>query len=428
MRSVAGYGCVSGVSTGRCHYRSEEGDVRVTPLRERSWIGVDIGKTHHWVCALDDEGTTLLSVKIANDEAEILALIAAVRELTGEVVWAVDIIGAPSALMLALLAQAGQSVRYASGRVVATMSSAYTGEGRTDAKDAYVIAEVARLRRDLAVIDQDTDLVRNLAVLTGHRADLIADRVRMINRLRDLMTSVFPSLEREFDYASCKGALVLLTGYASPQRIRRIGQTRLVAWLRQRKVRNYAGVAARAVTAARAQTTVLPGQDIAESIIAELATNILALDERLKSLDAQIAETFDQHPQAAVIRSMPGFGPFLGASLLVGAGDLRAFPSAGHLAAAAGLVPVPNDSGRRSGNLHRPKRYSRPLRHVFYLSAQTSMMRAGPNRDYYLKKREHGRTHSQAVIALARRRVDVLWALIRDNRTWAQSPPVARAA
>ena len=137
----------------------------------------------------------------------------------------------------------------------------------------------------------------------------------------------------------------------------------------------------------------------------------------MKSLDAQIAETFGRHPQAKIIESMPGFGPFLGASLLVGAGDLRAFPTAGHLAAAAGLVPVPNDSGRRTGNLHRPKRYSRPLRHVFYLSAQTSMMRPGPNRDYYLKKREQGRTHSQAVIALARRRVDVLWALLRDDRT-----------
>jgi hypothetical protein len=64
---------------------------------------------------------------------------------------------------------------------------------------------------------------------------------------------------------------------------------------------------------------------------------------------------------------MPGFGPILGAQLLVAAGDLRAYPSAGHLAAAAGLVPVPNDSGRRSGNLHKPRRYSRPLRHVFYL-------------------------------------------------------------
>jgi transposase len=126
---------------------------------------------------------------------------------------------------------------------------------------------------------------------------------------------------------------------------------------------------------------------------------------------------------------MPGFGPILGASLLVAAGDLTAFPSAGHLAAAAGLVPVPNDSGRRTGNLHKPRRYSRPLRHVFYLSAQTSMMRAGPNRDYYLKKRDHGRTHTQAVVALARRRIDVLWALLRDERTYTAIPPaLAQAA
>jgi transposase len=401
----------------------------VASPQEAAWVGVDIGKTHHWVCALDADGKKLLSVKIANDEAEIVELIATVRALAAQPIWAVDIIGAPSALMLALLAQAGQALRYASGRVVAAMSSAYAGEGKTDAKDAYVIADTARLRRDLSVVDQDTDLVRNLAMLTGHRGDLVADRVRMINRLRDLMTSVFPALERAFDYASRKGALVLLTGYASPHRIRRIGHTRLAAWLRQRKVRDSAGVAARAITAARAQMTVLPGQDLATSLIAELATSILALDERLRRLDAQIAEAFGRHPQAAVIESMPGFGPLLGASLLVGAGDLRAFPSAGHLAAAAGLVPVPNDSGRRTGNLHRPKRYSRPLRRVFYLAAQTSMLRAGPNRDYYLNKREHGRTHSQAVIALARRRVDVLWALLRENRTWTTSPPaVAQAA
>jgi transposase len=394
-----------------------------------AWVGVDIGKGHHWVRALGAEGKRLLSVKVVNDEAEILNVIAAVGELAERSTWAVDIIGAPSALILALLAQAGQSVRYAPGRVVAVMASAYSGEGKTDAKDALVIAETVRLRRDLAVVDHDTDLVRNLAMLTARRADLVADRVRMINRLRDLMTSVFPALERAFDYSSRKGALVLLTGYASPDRIRRIGEARLAAWLRQRKVRDSAGVAARAITAARAQRTVLAGQVLASSIIAELAENILALDERLSRLDDQIAATFAQHPQATVIESMPGFGPFLGASLLVGAGDLRAFPSAGHLAAAAGLVPVPNDSGRRTGNLHRPKRYSRPLRHVFYLSAQTAMQRPGPNRDYYLKKRGQGRTHSQAVIALARRRVDVLWALLRENRTWTVSPPaIAQAA
>src|SRR5262249_38747491 len=163
----------------------------------------------------------------------------------------------------------------------------------------------------------------------------------------DLMTSVFPSLERAFDYSSHKGALVLLTGYASPNRIRRVGQTRLAGWLRKRNVRHSADVAARAITAAKAQSIVLPGQELTASIIAELADGILALDERLKALDAQIAETFAEHPQAAIVQSMAGFGPFLGASLLVGTSDLRAFSSAGHLAAAAGLVPVPNDSGRR---------------------------------------------------------------------------------
>jgi transposase len=393
------------------------------PQPQTLWVGVDVGKTHHWVCAIDGDGRTVLSVKVANDEAELLAVIAAVAGRADHPVWAVDIIGAPSALLLALLAHAGQRVLYASGRVVSAMSAAFTGEGKTDAKDAHVIAQTVRLRRDLSPVDPGTDLVRTLGLLTAHRADLIADRVRMINRLRDVMTSVFPSLEREFDYSSCKGALVLLTGYATPARLRRVGPVRLSAWLRARHVRSYADVAARAVTCAHAQQVVLAGEDVAAAIISELATSILALDRRVKDLDTQIASTFTQHHQAAIITSMPGFGPILGATLVVTAGDLNAFPTAGHLAAAAGLVPVPNDSGRRSGNLHKPHRYSRPLRHVFYLSAQTSMMRAGPNRDYYLKKRAQGKTHTQAIIALARRRIDVLWALLRDRRTYAATPP-----
>jgi transposase len=402
--------------------------MRVPAALDKAWAGIDVGKRHHWVCVVDRDGRQLLSVKVANDEAEIAAAIGSVTRLAGKVTWAVDIVGAPSALLLALLSQAGQPVRYASGRLVAAMSGAYPGEGKTDPKDAFVIAETARLRRSLPVIDHKTDLVRNLGLLTAHRADLIADRVRMINRLRDVLTSVFPALEREFDFASCKGALVLLTGYACPARLRRTGEARLAGWLRQRRVRGYAGVAARAVAAAQSQRITVPGQDIAASIVSELARNVLALDQRVAELDKQIAALFAEHPQAEVIQSMPGFGPILGATLLVTAGDLAAFPSAGHLAAAAGLVPVPNDSGRRTGNLRKPRRYSRPLRRVFYLSAQTSMMRDGPSRDYYLKKRQHARTHNQAVIALARRRVDVLWALLRDNRTYAAIPPAPATA
>ncbi|GHH95391.1 hypothetical protein GCM10017779_58480 [Streptomyces capillispiralis] len=134
----------------------------------------------------------------------------------------------------------------------------------------------------------------------------------------------------------------------------------------------------------------LPGEDVAAQIVADLAAQILSLDDRLKGVDRQTRERFRTHPQAEIIESLPGMGPILGAESVVAAGDLSAYADAGHLASAAGLVPVPRDSGRRIGNLHRPKRYSRRLRRVFYLSAQTSIIREGPNRDFYLKKHGEG--------------------------------------
>ncbi|NKY89918.1 IS110 family transposase [Nocardia veterana] len=396
--------------------------------RAQVWAGVDAGKGHHWAAVVDETGATLWSRKIDNDETAILTAIGEIMSLAEEVHWAVDISGTASALLLALLAAHGLTAVYVPGRTVNRMAGAYRGEAKTDARDAYVIAETARHRSDFTVIDVPAQLAADLALLTAHRADLIADRVRMINRLRDVLTGIFPALERAFDYSAHKGALVLLTGYQTPAAIRRCGHTRLTAWLDRRNVRGADQVAATALDAARAQQTMLPGEDIAAGIVADLAKQILALDDRLKRLDAQIRDRFRTHPQAEVIESLPGIGPILGAEFLVSAGDLAAYTDAGHLASAAGLVPVPRDSGRRTGNMHRPKRYSRRLRRVFYMSAQTSIIRPGPNRDFYLKKRGEGLKHVQAIIALARRRVAVLWALLRDNRVFTPAPPATQAA
>lgn len=65
---------------------------------------------------------------------------------------------------------------------------------------------------------------------------------------------------------------------------------------------------------------------------------------------------------------------------------------------------------------------------MFYLSAQTSIIRDGPNRDDYLKKRGEGCKHVQAVIALARRRTSVLWTLLRDDRAFTLAPPITQPA
>jgi len=77
-------------------------------------------------------------------------------------------------------------------------------------------------------------------------------------------------------------------------------------------------------------------------------------------------------------------------------------------------------------NLHRPKRYHRGLRRVFYLAAFSSIRADGPSKTFYQRKRSEGKVHTQALIALARRLVDVIWALIRDDREF--QPTVAAAA
>ncbi|PWI05672.1 IS110 family transposase [Streptomyces sp. NWU339] len=375
---------------------------------ERIWVGIDAGKGHHWAVAVDADGETLFSTKVINDESQILTLIDTARERAGEARWAVDISGRASTLLLALLIARGQEVVYVPGRTVNRMSGAYRGEGKTDAKDARVIADQARMRRDFVPLAMPPELVTSLQVLTRYRADLIADRVRLINRLRDLLVGICPALERAFDYSAAKGPVVMLTEYQTPASLRRIGVKRLTTWLERRKVRGAGVVAAKAVEAAQSQMTALPGEKRAAKLVCDLAHQLLALDERIKDNDREIRETFRTDDRAEIIESMPGMGPILGAEFVAIVGDLSGYRDAGRLASHAGLAPVPRDSGRRSGNHHRPKRYSRRLRHIFYMAAQTAMMRSGPSRDYYLKKRGEGLLHTQALLALARRRVDVL--------------------
>lgn len=84
-------------------------------------------------------------------------------------------------------------------------------------------------------------------------------------------------------------------------------------------------------------------------------------------------------------------------------------------------------TGSVSGNLHRPRRYHRGLQRVFYTSALISIRNCHASRHFYERKRAEGKRHSQAVLALARRRVNVLWALIRDGRCYQRELPVTAA-
>lgn len=141
-----------------------------------------------------------------------------------------------------------------------------------------------------------------------------------------------------------------------------------------------------------------------------------------------MARIFRTHHDAAIITSLTGIGDVLGAEFLaVVGGSLAGFASADHLAGYAGLAPAPHDSGYRTGNLHRPQRSNRQLQRVFYTSAMISIQHSPASKAYYNGKRAQGKRHTQAVLALARRRVNVLCAMLRDHRPLPRTTAVTRA-
>ncbi|MGW8353561.1 IS110 family transposase [Streptomyces wedmorensis] len=392
------------------------------------WAGTDIGKTHHHCVVLDADGKRLLSRRVLNDEPELLTLLADVMAIGEDVVWAVDVADGMAALWINLLLNHGQQLVYIPGLAVNRASAGYRGTGKTDAKDATVIADQARMRRDLTTLRPDDEHAIELRVLTGRRADISADRTRRINRLRGQLTSIFPALERELDLGNA-GPLILLTGYQTPSSLRRTGRRRLETWLRNRKVRGSETLAQAALGAAERQQTALPGERITAQVIHTLAKEVMGLNEQLAEIDKLIAARFREHDLAKVIESMPGIGPLMGAEFLAAtAGDMSRYGSADRLASMAGVAPTPRDSGSVSGNLHRPRRYHRGLQRVFYTSALISIRNCDASRRFYERKRAEGKRHVQAVLALARRRVNVLWALIRDGRCYQDRLTVISAA
>ncbi|WP_406395100.1 IS110 family transposase [Streptomyces sp. NBC_00882] len=392
------------------------------------WAGIDAGKTHHHCVAIDESGRRLLSRRVANDEPELLQLLADVLALGDEVTWGIDLADGGAALAIAILLNYDQPVLYLSGRAIHRASEGYRGEGKTDAKDAAVIADQARIRRDLHALRTGEETVVDLKILTGRRMDLVADRTRTVNRLRAQLNGIFPGLERALDLTNT-GPLTLLTGYQTPAALRRIGRKRLETWLRNRRVLRADKLAETALQAAERQHTSIPGETLTAQMVHTLAREVTALNQQVAEIDKLIEARFRQHRDFEVITSMPGLGVILGAEFLAATGgDMNVFGTPDRLAGFGGVAPAPRDSGKISGNLRRPQRYNRRLQRVFYTSALFSIRHCEESRRFYNRKRAEGKRHTQAVLALARRRVNVIWALLRDGRCYEPAPPTALAA
>jgi len=135
------------------------------------WAGIDAGKAHHHCVLIDAEGNRLLSQKVANDEAALTGLITEALAIASgrKILWATDLNRGGAALLIGVLQAHDQPLIYIPGRSVYHAARTYRGDGKTDAKDAAIIADQARMRRDLQPIRSGDQISTDLRLLISRR-------------------------------------------------------------------------------------------------------------------------------------------------------------------------------------------------------------------------------------------------------------------
>ncbi|MEZ0111954.1 transposase [Catenulispora sp. EB89] len=401
---------------------------------DTSGIGVflrlDVGMGEHHTHGLTPApaGKKVFDKRLPNTEPRLRAVFDKLTEKFGTVLVVVDQPANIGALPLTVARDCGCQVAYLPGLAMRRAAETYEGEAKTDARDAFVIADVARTNpRALRQITVADETQAELTMLVGFDDDLAGESTRTSNRLRGLLAQIHPSLERLLGPRIQHGAVLELLGRCgSPEQLRKVRTTRIAKVHKPKAPRMAERLAAEITKALAEQTVVVPGTNASAVIVPSLARQLSGILKQRRMLKSQLDALLEAHPLSRLLTSMPGVGVRIAATLLVTVGDGSTFPDADHLASYAGLSPATRSSGSSIKGEHAPKRGNRQLKRAMFLSAFAAL-HDPVSRAYYDRHRAGGKTHTQALLRLARRRITVLFAMLRDGAFY-QRQTVAQQA
>ena len=388
------------------------------------FVGVDVGKGEHHAVALNKAGKVVFDKALPNDEAKMRAVLQKLKQ-HGTVLMVVDQPATIGALPIAVAQAEDVLVGYLPGLSMRRIADLHAGEAKTDARDAAIIAQAARtLPHALRSIQLADESVAELSMLCGFDDDILGQMTATSNRIRGLLTQIHPALERVVGpHLDHPAMLDLLQHYPSPAAMKSAGAARMATRLLKRAPRIGRRLAEEITQALSEQTVVVVGTNAAATVLPRLAEQLAALRRQRTEIAVVVEKLVEAHPLSPVLTSMPGVGVRTAARLLTEVVG-KHFESAGHLAAYAGLAPVTRRSGSSIRGEHPSRRGNKILKRALFLSAFAAL-RDPTSRTYYDRKVAQGKRHNQALIALARRRCDVLFAMLRDGTLYDVEYPLA---
>jgi hypothetical protein len=189
------------------------------------FLGLDVGKDAHHAVGLDPTGKRLHDAPLPNSEPKLRTLFDKLAT-HGPLLVVVDQPATIGALPVAIARAAGHQVAYLPGLAMRRIADLYPGRAKTDARDAFIIADAARsLPHTLRPVDVGDDTLAELDVLVGFDDDLAGEATRIGNRIRGLLTGIHPALERAIGpRISHPAVLEILSRCGGPTGIRAAGR------------------------------------------------------------------------------------------------------------------------------------------------------------------------------------------------------------
>ena len=378
------------------------------------FVGVDWGEAHHDLCLLDQDGGVLASRRIADGLAgvgELHALVAAHVEDPGRVVVGIE---TDRGLLVGALVGAGYQVYAVNPRAVSRYRDRHrSARAKSDRGDAKVLADLVRTdRHNHRQVAGDTPLAEAVKVLARAHQSLIWARQRHVNALRSALREFYPGALAALGAQLAEPeALAMLTAAPTPELGRRLTRAAvrqaLVGAGRRRNLQARV-VAVHDALAAPQLAAPEPVEAAYRQVVDALVALLGSLSRQVAALEEQLSARFVAHPDAAIVRSLPGLGMVLGARVLAEFGDdPHRYATAKGRKAFAGTAPVTRASGLRTTVVARAACNQR-LVDACYLWAFAALTASPGARRCYDVHRARGATHHQALRALGNRLVGIL--------------------
>lgn len=384
-------------------------------------VGVDWAEDDHDVTVMDAEGGVLATARVREGLDGIARLHAVVADHTddpSEVVVGIEI---DRGLLVTSLVAAGYAVYAVNPKAVARYRDRHVVSGaKSDARDSKTLADLVRTdRHNHRLVAGDSELAEAVKVTARAHQSLIWTRQRQVNQLRSALREYYPGALAAFGTGLAHpDALAVLAKAPTPQLGRRLSQTQVRAALnRAGRQRNLDTRAQQIREALRADQLAAPAAvadaygDTTRALVRVIATMTAQIDE----LETALATRFESHPDADILRSLPGLGLILGARVLGEFGDdPNRYVQAKARKNYAGSSPITKASGKHRVVLARFVRNHR-LADALTWWAFCSLQASPGARAFYDAHRAAGDTHHQALRALSNRWVGILHGCLRHH-------------